>query len=157
MYTAETYNPFTHTGPVSAAVIVDITATFEMKARALAAHNRTQPITGHFGPMAGTLARLWGARIGLPCGESVYAGARARPATCHSTAVTTSGKRPARDRNGTSATVTCLDSFGIHASGPKMRHTGRRPAPGRPLYCGMSGTGLVPAQVRSVSGRRQLR
>jgi N-acetylglucosamine malate deacetylase 1 len=70
VYTTDTYNSLTLTGPVSAAVIVDITATFETKTRALAAHNGTQPVTGHFGPMADTLARLWGTRIGVPYGEA---------------------------------------------------------------------------------------
>jgi hypothetical protein len=52
---------------------VDITATFKVKAQALAAHGGTQPIAGHFGPMAETLARLWGARIGVPYAEAFTA------------------------------------------------------------------------------------
>jgi N-acetylglucosamine malate deacetylase 1 len=47
-----------------------MTATFEVKAQALAAHGGTQPITGQFGPMAETLARLWGARIGARYAEA---------------------------------------------------------------------------------------
>jgi LmbE family N-acetylglucosaminyl deacetylase len=70
VYTTDTYNSLTLDGPVRAAVIVDITATFEAKARALAAHAGTQPISGHFGPMAETLARLWGGRIGARYAEA---------------------------------------------------------------------------------------
>jgi LmbE family N-acetylglucosaminyl deacetylase len=69
VYTTDTYNSLTLEGPVHPAVIVDITATFEVKTRALAAHGGTQPITGHFGPMAEILARLWGARIGTQYAE----------------------------------------------------------------------------------------
>jgi LmbE family N-acetylglucosaminyl deacetylase len=70
VYTTDTYNSLTLDGPVHAGVIVDITATFETKARALAAHGGTQPISGHFGPMAEILARMWGARIGVPYAEA---------------------------------------------------------------------------------------
>jgi LmbE family N-acetylglucosaminyl deacetylase len=70
VYATDTYNSLTLNGPVNAGAIVDITATFETKAQALAAHSGTQPITGHFGPMAETLARLWGARIGARYGEA---------------------------------------------------------------------------------------
>lgn len=70
VYTTDTYNSLTLDGPLRAGVIVDITATFEVKAQALAAHGGTQPITGHFGPMAETLARLWGARIGARYAEA---------------------------------------------------------------------------------------
>lgn len=69
-YTTDTYNSLTLDGPVTAGTIIDITATFEVKARALAAHDGTQPVTSHFGPMADTLARLWGARIGTRYGEA---------------------------------------------------------------------------------------
>jgi hypothetical protein len=51
-------------------VIVDITATYPVKQRALAAHNGTQPVTGHFGPMAENLASLRGARIGTRYAEA---------------------------------------------------------------------------------------
>jgi LmbE family N-acetylglucosaminyl deacetylase len=57
-------------GPVRATVIINITATYDIKMRALAAHSRTQPISAHFGPMAETLARLWGARIGARYAEA---------------------------------------------------------------------------------------
>jgi hypothetical protein len=63
--TTDTYNSLTVDGPVRASIIIDVTATFAIKTEALAAHNGTQPITSHFGPMAETLARLWGSRIGI--------------------------------------------------------------------------------------------
>ena len=70
VYTTDTYNSLTLGGPVHASVIIDITATFDLKLRALAAHGGTQPIEEHFGPMADNLARLWGARIGVPYAEA---------------------------------------------------------------------------------------
>ncbi|SRR5712691_3223958 len=70
LYTTDSYNSLTLNGPVGAAVIVDITATYPVKQQALAAHDGTQPITRHFGPMAETLARLWGARIGTRYAEA---------------------------------------------------------------------------------------
>jgi LmbE family N-acetylglucosaminyl deacetylase len=69
-YAADTYNSLTLSGPVSAPVIIDITSTYEQKCAALAAHAGTQPIEDHFGPMADTLSRLWGARIGVPRAEA---------------------------------------------------------------------------------------
>ena len=69
VYAADTYNSLTLSGPVSAPVIIDITSTYEQKRAALAAHAGTQPIEDHFGPMADTLSRLWGARIGVPRAE----------------------------------------------------------------------------------------
>lgn len=70
VYAADTYNSLTLSGPVSAPVIIDITTTYEQKCAALAAHAGTQPIEDHFGPMADTLSRLWGARIGVPRAEA---------------------------------------------------------------------------------------
>jgi N-acetylglucosamine malate deacetylase 1 len=70
VYAADTYNSLTLSGAVSAPVIIDITSTYEQKCAALAAHAGTQPIEGHFGPMADTLSRLWGARIGVPRAEA---------------------------------------------------------------------------------------
>ena len=70
VYAADTYNSLTLSGPVSAPVIVNITSTYEQKRKALAAHAGTQPIEDHFGPMADTLSRLWGARIGVPRAEA---------------------------------------------------------------------------------------
>lgn len=73
LYTTDTYNSLTDHGPVRASTIIDITTTYTKKAQALAAHNGTQPITSHFGPMADTLARLWGSRIGTTHGEAFTA------------------------------------------------------------------------------------
>jgi len=70
VYAVDTYNSLTLSGPVSASVIIDITSTYEQKRAALAAHAGTQPIEDHFGPMADTLSRLWGARIGVPRAEA---------------------------------------------------------------------------------------
>ncbi|MGH3157335.1 MAG: PIG-L deacetylase family protein [Streptosporangiaceae bacterium] len=70
VYTTDTYNSLTLDGPVRASVIIDITATFEVKMKALAAHASTQPIAEHFGPMAETIGRLWGARIGARYAEA---------------------------------------------------------------------------------------
>jgi N-acetylglucosamine malate deacetylase 1 len=64
VYTADTYNSLTLDGPVPAHTIVDITDTYDRKQRALATHT-SQPVADHFGPMAKTLARLWGSRIGV--------------------------------------------------------------------------------------------
>jgi LmbE family N-acetylglucosaminyl deacetylase len=55
-------------GPVPTHTIVDITTTFDTKMRALAAH-KSQAISQHFGPMAETLTRLWGARAGVARAE----------------------------------------------------------------------------------------
>lgn len=70
VYTCDTYNSLTLGGPVAAPVIIDITSTWEQKQAALAAHAGTQPIESHFGPMAETLARLWGARAGTGYAEA---------------------------------------------------------------------------------------
>ncbi len=69
VYTADTYNSLTLDGPIPPHTIIDITDTYEQKQRALAAH-ASQPITDHFGPMAETLARLWGSRIGVNHAEN---------------------------------------------------------------------------------------
>ncbi|MGH3622789.1 MAG: PIG-L deacetylase family protein [Sciscionella sp.] len=69
LYTADSYNSLTLDGPVPAHTIIDITATYAIKKRALAAHV-SQPITDHFGPMAENLARLWGHRIGMRYAEN---------------------------------------------------------------------------------------
>lgn len=70
VYTADTYNSLTFDGPIPAHTIVDITTTYTTKQRALAAH-ASQPISDDFGPMAETLARLWGARIGTDYAENL--------------------------------------------------------------------------------------
>ncbi|MFC5059889.1 GlcNAc-PI de-N-acetylase [Saccharothrix xinjiangensis] len=69
IYTTDTYNSLTLDGPVPAHTTVDITTTWATKQRALATH-ASQPVTEHFGPMAETLARLWGARIGVTHAEN---------------------------------------------------------------------------------------
>ncbi len=68
LYPADTYNSLAADGPVPAHTIIDITDNYETKQRALAAH-ASQPITDHFGPMAETLALLWGGRIGVRYAE----------------------------------------------------------------------------------------
>ncbi|MFE6049893.1 PIG-L deacetylase family protein [Kitasatospora sp. NPDC056446] len=68
-YTCDTYNSLTLDGPVRADVIVDATATFDTKLAALREH-MSQPIEQHFGPMAESLGRLWGARIGTRYAEA---------------------------------------------------------------------------------------
>ncbi|MFB9729681.1 PIG-L deacetylase family protein [Haloechinothrix salitolerans] len=69
VYTSDTYNGLTDHGPVAAHSIIDVTRTWNIKMRALAAHT-SQPIAEHFGPMAETLGRLWGNRIGTRYGEN---------------------------------------------------------------------------------------
>jgi len=69
VYTADTYNSLTLDGPIPAHTVIDITDTYDRKQRALATHT-TQPIADHFGPMAETLARLWGGRIGVRHAEN---------------------------------------------------------------------------------------
>lgn len=69
VYTADTYNSLTLDGPVPAHTVVDITDTYESKKRALSVH-ASQPIADHFGPMAETLARLWGHRVGVRYAEN---------------------------------------------------------------------------------------
>jgi LmbE family N-acetylglucosaminyl deacetylase len=71
LYSCDTYNSLTLTGPVQASTIIDVTDTWEVKMDALAAH-RSQPITDHFGPMAVNLGRLWGARIGTAYAEAFH-------------------------------------------------------------------------------------
>jgi len=67
LYTCDSYESLTLHGPVAGHTIVDITTTFEVKMRALHAH-QSQPLD-HFGAMAERLARLWGARIGAAYAE----------------------------------------------------------------------------------------
>ncbi|WP_366942261.1 PIG-L family deacetylase [Amycolatopsis sp.] len=69
LYTADSYNSLTADGPIPAHTIVDVSDTYETKWKALAAH-ASQPIGDHFGPMAETLARLWGSRIGARYAEN---------------------------------------------------------------------------------------
>ncbi|SHF60491.1 PIG-L deacetylase family protein [Streptoalloteichus hindustanus] len=69
VYTVDTYNGLTLDGPIPAHTIVDVSRTWATKQGALAAHV-SQPIATHFGPMAQTLARLWGARVGVTHAEN---------------------------------------------------------------------------------------
>jgi LmbE family N-acetylglucosaminyl deacetylase len=69
LYTCDSYNSLTLSGPVNASVIVDVSGTFEQKMRALAEH-ASQPIEEHFGPMARHLGGLWGGRIGVEHAEA---------------------------------------------------------------------------------------
>ncbi|MEV6905946.1 PIG-L family deacetylase [Amycolatopsis sp. NPDC051071] len=69
VYTADSYNSLALDGAIPAHTVIDITDTYEQKQRALGAHP-SQPITDHFGPMAETLARLWGGRIGVRHAEN---------------------------------------------------------------------------------------
>lgn len=69
VYTCDTYNSLTLHGPVTGAVLIDITNTWDIKQMALNAH-KSQPIDSHFGPMADTLSRLWGARAGVDRAEA---------------------------------------------------------------------------------------
>lgn len=55
--------------PLHLPVIVSVTAMWETKLRALAAHT-SQPIADHFGPMADTLGRLHGGRVGVRYAEA---------------------------------------------------------------------------------------
>ncbi|MFF2081306.1 PIG-L deacetylase family protein [Kitasatospora sp. NPDC058162] len=71
-YTCDTYNSLALNGPVRADVIVDATDTFDIKLAGLHEH-ASQPIEQHFGPMAETLGRLWGARIGTRYAEAFTA------------------------------------------------------------------------------------
>jgi N-acetylglucosamine malate deacetylase 1 len=68
VYTCDSYESLTLGGQVPGTVVVDVTSTFPVKMRALAAH-QSQPLD-HFGPMAERLGRSWGARIGTDYGEA---------------------------------------------------------------------------------------
>jgi LmbE family N-acetylglucosaminyl deacetylase len=64
LYSCDSYNSLTLQGPITATTIVDISATATQKMQALAAHANTQPIAGHFAPMADILGRLWDPSLG---------------------------------------------------------------------------------------------
>ena len=69
-YTCDGYNNLDRTShPLTLPTIIDITSTWKTKQTALAAHT-SQPITNHFAPMAETLARLHGHRIGTHYAEA---------------------------------------------------------------------------------------
>lgn len=70
VYTCDGYNNLDRNGhPLHLPIIVDITSTWETKIRALTAHV-SQPIAEHFAPMAETLGRLHGDRIGVCYAEA---------------------------------------------------------------------------------------
>lgn len=70
VYTCDGYHNLHRDGrPLHLPVIVDVTSVWETKMRALAGHV-SQPIDEHFGPMAETLGRLHGGRIGVPYAEA---------------------------------------------------------------------------------------
>lgn len=69
-YTCDGYHNLHRDGrPLHLPVIVDVTSVWETKMRALAQHG-SQPINEHFGPMAQTLGRLYGGRIGVRYAEA---------------------------------------------------------------------------------------
>ncbi|WP_316527576.1 PIG-L deacetylase family protein [Kitasatospora brasiliensis] len=72
LYTCDTYNSLTLTGPLAPTTLVDVTDTFDTKMRALRCHE-SQPIDSHFGPMAEDIARLWGRRSGARYAEAFTA------------------------------------------------------------------------------------
>ncbi|MGW2654366.1 PIG-L deacetylase family protein [Streptomyces sp. NPDC001478] len=72
LYSCDTYNSLTLTGPLVPTVMVDVTTTFDTKMQALRCHT-SQPIDDHFGPMAEDLARLWGRRSGALHAEAFTA------------------------------------------------------------------------------------
>jgi LmbE family N-acetylglucosaminyl deacetylase len=70
VYTCDGYHNLDRTGrPLHLPVIIDVTSTWATKMRALAAH-ASQPIANHFAPMAETLGRLHGGRIGMRYAEA---------------------------------------------------------------------------------------
>lgn len=69
VYTSDGYHNLDRTGrPLHLPVIIDITSTWSTKMHALAAH-ASQPIANHFAPIAETLGRLPGGRIGVRYAE----------------------------------------------------------------------------------------
>ncbi len=70
VYTCDGYNNLDCNGrSLHLPIIVDVTSTWETKMRALAAHV-SQPIAEHFAPMAETMGRLHGGRIGVRYAEA---------------------------------------------------------------------------------------
>ncbi|MGH3832440.1 MAG: PIG-L deacetylase family protein [Pseudonocardiaceae bacterium] len=70
VYTCDGYHNLRRDGhPLHLPVIVDVTSMWETKRRALAAHG-SQPIDEYFAPMAETLGRLHGGRIGVRYAEA---------------------------------------------------------------------------------------
>lgn len=70
IYSCDSYNNLARDGhPLHLPVIIDATEMWDTKMQALAAH-ASQPIMDHFGPMAHTLGRLHGSRIGTTYAEA---------------------------------------------------------------------------------------
>jgi N-acetylglucosamine malate deacetylase 1 len=70
-YACDSYNNLDRYGrPLDLPAIIDATATWDTKMQALACHHGTQPINGHFAPMAEALGRLHGRRIERAYGEA---------------------------------------------------------------------------------------
>jgi LmbE family N-acetylglucosaminyl deacetylase len=73
VYHCDSYNNLDQEGnPLILPAVIDITSTWPAKMSALRAHS-SQPVRTHFGPMAETLARLHGARIGVTYAEAFRA------------------------------------------------------------------------------------
>lgn len=73
VYHCDSYNNLDrHARPLDLPTIIDVTEHWDTKTAALQAH-ASQPIANHFGPMAETLARLHGQRIGTTYAEAFRA------------------------------------------------------------------------------------
>ena len=73
VYHCDSYNNLDrHARPLDLPTIIDVTKHWDTKIAALQAH-ASQPITNHFRPMAETLARLHGQRIGTTYAEAFRA------------------------------------------------------------------------------------
>jgi len=73
VYHCDSYSNLDQAGnPLILPAIIDITSTWPAKMSALRAHT-SQPVRTHFGPMAETLARLHGTRIGVTHAEAFRA------------------------------------------------------------------------------------
>ncbi|GIF76199.1 PIG-L deacetylase family protein [Asanoa siamensis] len=71
-YHCDGYNNLGQRGvPLDLPTIIDITDQWQIKIAALQSHN-SQPIRNHFGPMAESLARLHGLRIGKSHAEAFH-------------------------------------------------------------------------------------
>lgn len=70
VYHCDGYNGLDMNGrPFELPVVVDVSATWDLKRQATAAHT-SQPIASHFWPMVETLGRLHGMRIGAAYAEA---------------------------------------------------------------------------------------
>ncbi len=68
LYSCDTYESVALSGPIHASHVVDISSTFDLKLRALRAHE-SQPLD-HFVEMAKRIGAQWGARIGTAWAEA---------------------------------------------------------------------------------------